>query len=223
MNNKALIFDSSSIITLALNDLLYILEPLKKLFGGEFYITENIRVELIDRSSEIRRFMLESLMIKKLIDQDTLKVVPSKDLKAEQEKIMNTANFMFKTEEEWIRMIHEGEASCLALYNTIKTDKKAIVIDERTTRMLVEMPENLHKLLGKKLHRKIQAKPENYPFFNNFRIIRSSELCLIAYLNKIISLPSSPQQAIIALLYATKYKGCAISNQEIESIKNIKV
>lgn len=46
---KALIFDSSSIITLALNDLLYILEPLKAKFKGEFYITEDVKREVIDR------------------------------------------------------------------------------------------------------------------------------------------------------------------------------
>ena len=147
MTNKALIFDSSSIITLALNDLLYILKPLKEKFGGEFYISEDIKREVIDKSVEIRRFMLEALMIKKLINDGTFKVMQVKDYKKEKDEIMNKANFTFKTEDDWIRIIHDGEASCLALYKTIKADKKAIVIDERTTRMLVEMPENLHRLL----------------------------------------------------------------------------
>ena len=39
-SKKALIFDSGAIITLALNNLLYILKPLKKEFGGEFYILQ---------------------------------------------------------------------------------------------------------------------------------------------------------------------------------------
>jgi len=223
MTNKALIFDSSSIITLALNDLLYILKPLKEKFGGEFYISEDIKREVIDKSVEIRRFMLEALMIKKLINDGTFKVVQAKDYKKEKDEIMNKANFTFKTEEDWIRIIHDGEASCLALYKTIKADKKAIVIDERTTRMLVEMPENLHRLLGKKLHTKIQAKQENYSFFKGINLIRSSELSLIAYMSKILTLPTESKEAITAILYAAKYKGCSISNQEIEQIKNIKV
>ena len=221
MATKALIFDSSSIITLALNNLLYILEPLKKKFGGEFYITEDIKKELIDNSMQIKRFMLEALTIKKLIDDGVLKIVSSKEIAKEAERLENIANYTYKTQEEWIRIIHEGEASCLALYSMIKADKKALVIDERTTRMLVEAPDNLRKLFEKKLHTKISSKPENYSFFKGFNIIRSSELALIAYSAKIISLPTKPKEAIAALLYAQKYKGCAISWQEIDLAKTM--
>ncbi|MCL6500681.1 MAG: hypothetical protein K6T16_01455 [Candidatus Pacearchaeota archaeon] len=216
---KALIFDSSSIVSLTLNDLLYLLKPLKKLFGGEFYITEAVKYEIIDRSLDIKRFELEALMIKALIEEGVLKVFKTEFLKGETKKLLNIANNTFKVDGEGIRIIHEGEASCLALYNYLPTGKKAIVIDERTTRMLCEKPENLHKLFERKLHRPIQANTVNYSFFNRFKIIRSAELSYVAYKHGMIKLPAKPGQAIEAVLYALKYKGCAISREEISVAK----
>ncbi|MGB9707800.1 MAG: hypothetical protein ACPLXC_00525 [Candidatus Pacearchaeota archaeon] len=217
---KALIFDSSSIITLTLNDLLFILKPLKKLFGGEFYITESVKYELIDRSLEIKRFKLEALMIKKLIDEGVIKIKEDGIVEKEIKTLLNVANNTFEVDGENLRIIHEGEASCLSLYNFLPTEKKAIVIDERTTRMLCESPENLHKLLESKNHRKVKANIINYSFFKKFKVIRSSELAYLAYKAGIISLPGKSTEAIEAILYALKYKGCAISHNEIREAKN---
>ncbi len=220
---KALIFDSSSIISLALNDLLFILEPLKKFFNGEFLIPEKVKYEIIDRSLKIKRFKLEALMIQNLINKGILKIRTDKKIKEETQKLLNIANNTFKTEYEGIKIIHAGEASCLALYNSLHTFDKAIVIDERTTRMLCEKPENLHRLLEKKHHTKIHANEINYEFFKKFNVIRSSELAFIAYKKEIIKLPStiSSREAIDALMYALKYKGCAISHGEISIAKGL--
>lgn len=216
---KALVFDSSAIISLALNDLLYILEPLKKIFNGYFYISETVKKELVDKSLEINRFALEALMIKKLIDQGTFTIYPIDPyLQKEQQKILETANTTFKANDEFVKLIHEGEASCIALYKILPTEKKAIVIDERTTRMLCEAPENLHKLLEGKLHRKIEAHQKNYRFFNDIKIIRSSELVLMALNKKIINFDAPKKKVMEALLYALKFKGCSISSQEIEKL-----
>lgn len=216
---KALVFDSSSIITLALNDLLFILKPLKQIFEGDFYITEPIKYELIDRSLAIKRFRLEALMIKKLINEGVLKIKTDSFIDKQTKLFLNVANNTFKIDDEGIRLIHEGEASCLSLYNFLPTTKKAIVIDERTTRILCESPENLHKLLESKHHRKIQANEVNYNFFKRFNVIRSSELAYLAYKYNIISLPAKSKDSIEAILYALKYKGCAISHNEIREAK----
>ena len=217
---KSLIFDSGAIITLALNDLLYILEPLKKLFRGDFYITEAVKEELIKNPLKIKRFMLEALMIKKLLEEGILKVFPNNsNLEEEEKRILNLANTTFTTDGEFIKVLDKGETSCLALYNLIKSD--ALAIDERSLRMLCEMPKNLHKLFESKFHRKVIANEENYLFFKNFKVIRSSELVFIAYKNKIINLPTGKSEAIEALFYAAKFKGCAISRNEIETAKRL--
>jgi len=220
-SKKALIFDSGSIITLALNNLLYTLEPLKKAFGGEFYIPGAVKKEIIDKPLKIKRFMLEALTIKSLINKKILTLVDNEQLKKETKRIIDVANKTFKTQGEYIRLLHEGETSCLALFNLIDTKKKAIVIDERTTRMLCEAPENLRKLFEKKLHKKVKTERINYDFFRKFKIIRSSELAFIAYKKGIIKLPANSRESLRAILYATKYKGCAISNTEIEIAKTL--
>jgi hypothetical protein len=219
---KALIFDSGAIITLALNDLLGILEPLKWAFGGEFYITDPVKMEIVDTPLKTRRFALEAMMIKTVIDKKILKVVSDPEMKKETARILGIANTTYQAENENMRIIHEGEASCLALYNLIEAEKKAVVIDERTTRMLCESPENLHRLFESKLHRKIVAINKNFEMFKKIKVIRTSELCWIAYKKRIISLPALPPEAIRALLYAVKYKGCAISINEIEIARRLK-
>jgi len=218
---KALIFDSSSIISLTLNDLLFILEPLKKAFDGEFFITQQVKYELVDRSLKIRRFKLGSLMIKNLIDKQVLKVKSNDFIKKEKGRLLDIANNTFKVDKIGMELIHAGEASCLALYNFLPTTKKAIVMDERTTRMLCESPENLHKLLENKHHTRIQPNKNNYKEFNKFKIIRSSELAYIAYKKGIIDLPSTKKEALEALFYGLKYKGCTISHNEINVAKSL--
>jgi len=214
---KALIFDASSIITLALNNLLYVLEPLKRKFNGSFFITENVKYEVIDKPIQEKRFMLEALFIKKLLDNGTLELYRGSGLK-EKSRLGNIANSTFISEGDPIRILHSGETSCLALYHKLKIEKKAVVVDERTTRILCESPDNLRRLLELKLHRKIHSVEKNYNFFKNINLIRSSELALQAYKFGFIDLPGKKQDIIRAILYAAKFNGCAISNQEIESL-----
>ena len=217
---KTLIFDSSAIITLALNNLISYIQPLKEKFNGDFVISKNVQEEIIERPSKNLRFMLESLQIKKIVDGKIIKVF-SQDVMKETQRILEIANHTFRAGDEWIKILHEGEASCLAIYNLLNEEKKAIVVDERTTRMLCEAPENLHKLLERKLRTKIQAVEKNYQFFNNVNIIRSSELIYIAYTAKIITLPIERKEAMKALLYGAKFKGCAISDKEIKEAQII--
>jgi predicted nucleic acid-binding protein len=215
--NKALIFDASSIITLALNDLLHILEPLKRKFGGHFFITEEVKYEVIDKPLQEKRFMLEALFIKKLYDDGVLELYKNSHLK-EKTMLGNIANLTFISDGEFIRIMHSGETSCIALYNELKIEKKAVVVDERTTRVLCEAPNNLKRLLELKLHRKIHSVEKNYNYFRNINIIRSSELALMAHKYGFIDLPGKKQEVIMAILYAAKFNGCAISNQEIETL-----
>lgn len=217
--NKYLVFDSSAIITFAMSDLAYLLKDLHEKFNGDFLFSKEVEKETITRSLNIPRFMLEALQIKGLVN-DAIFTRFEKNLKREKEKILNVANHTYKARGEWISIIHEGEASCLAIYKNLISEKKAIVIDERTTRMLCESPENLRKLLELKLHTKIESVKENYNFFKDVKIIRSCELMFLAYANGLISLPASKRDSIKALLYAAKYKGCSVSNQEIREAIN---
>jgi len=216
---KALIFDSSPIITLALNNLLDILPKLKKISKAKFFITPQVKRESIETPLKIKRFELEALMISKLIEDGTIEVINPIGLESATQKVLEMANNAYISEKETIKLVHVGEASCFAAKNLLLDYDCALVIDERTARVIAENPENLRELLQKKLHRPVSMLGRNVDFFKSTKIMRSSELALIAYKNKLIELPASPIVAVDALLYGVKLNGCSISYEEIEQMK----
>jgi len=224
---KALIFDSSSLISISLNGLLEELKKLKKIFNGEFIITKEVKREVIDDPIKIKMYELEALKIQNLIDEGCLNMpekigIQDKEITNLMFKLMNSANTMFVGNGNEIQLIHQGEASCLALSKLMneRKIKNVLAIDERTTRMLVEKPGNLKELLEKKLHAKIKLRESNFQQFKGFKIIRSTELMYLAYKNNLIRWEG--KEILDALLYALKFKGCAISSEEIEEIKRFK-
>jgi predicted nucleic acid-binding protein len=219
---KKIIFDSGPLINFAMNGSLYILERLKKEFNIEFLITKEVRQEIIDTPLTIKRFELEALQLKSLYDKGIIKlanITPLQvdELRKKRDNLMNIANSTFKTKKRHVHLIDKGEAAVLALAGIIKPD--LIVIDERTTRMLCENPENLRKLLEKKLHSSITANRKNYSYFEHHKIIRSTELAYIAYKKSLFDIRDS--RALEAMLYGLKYRGCSISEAEVEEMKSL--
>lgn len=226
-NKKILIFDSSTIISLSLNNLLYVLERLHEKHNVRFIIPEEVKYEIIEKPLQIKRFELEALMIRELLDKGVIELpeniqISSKEIKEKTFEILKAANSSFMARGEWIKLLSAGEGSCFALGEILKEKgiEYALAIDERTARMLSEKPENLQRLLEKKLHTPVKMNKGNLAVFSDTRIIRSAEICYIAYKNNLVELKDGIQ-LVDAMLYATKYKGCAISTQEIEDIKKL--
>tara|TARA_Y100000310_G_C20530586_1_gene738234 strand:+ start:408 stop:1088 length:681 start_codon:yes stop_codon:yes gene_type:complete len=226
MKEKALIFDAGTIINFSMNGLLNLLPKLKKEFNGRFLITGDVEYEIIKRPMNIKKFKLGALKIKKLLDDKVIELsdsigVKTMEIEDERRKILEFANHTFFGEGKAIHLIDLGEASCLVLSDilTKKGIDNLIVIDERTTRMLCEKPENLHKLLETKLHTKVEMKKENLRVFSKFKFIRSAELVFTAYKKGLVDLKN--RDVLDALLYAVKYKGCSISREEIEQMKKL--
>ncbi len=223
---KAIIFDSGVLISFSMNGITNIIKDLKGAFDGKFLITSEIKKEVIDTPIRIKRFKLEALKVKKLLDEGVIEMPSSLGVKDDEIKkrtkgISDIANSLFRGDGKDLHLIDSGEASGLALAEILdkKGIRNVIAIDERTTRVLVENPEKLKKFLQKKLHVKISIKKENLKFLKKFKIIRSPELLYVAYKKGLIKLKNG--SALDALLYAVKYKGSSISNAEIEEIKKI--
>jgi len=225
---KAIIFDSGTLISFSMNGLLDELRGLRKIFRGKFLITKDVKREVIDKPLTIKKFELEALRIKQLLDEKVLEMpeavgVFENEISKRTEDFLNIANNMFISKKENIHLIDSGEASCLAL-SKILNDKKienVIAVDERTTRMLGENPEGLSKIMTAKLHTKIIVKKENFIFFKDFKFIRSTELIYVAYKKGIMNIKDG-NLVLDALLYALKIRGAAISDEEIREIKSMK-
>ena len=173
-----------------------------------------------------KKFELAALKVQQLLEDKILELPDSigiehNELQNKTREILNKTNSSFYIDSKFMHIIDDGEASCLAV--SILARKKGvenlIVIDERTTRVLGEKPENLHKLFERKLHTKVLMKKENMPSLPNIKFIRSSELVYVAFKKGLTQLKNG--KVLDALLYATKFKGASISNEEIVEIKKI--
>ena len=113
---NAIIFDSGVLISFALGGLLDVLKKLKNIFPGKFLIPHEVVYEVIDRPMKIKRFELEALEIKNLLDEKVLELPESLEIKKEdiskgKEKLIEQANSLFSSEGKNIHLIDSGETA----------------------------------------------------------------------------------------------------------------
>jgi len=219
---KALIFDSGTLINFSMNGLLDILRELKKSFNGKFLITREVEKEIIINPMKMQKYKLGALRLKEIIEDKTLELpesvgVSSGEVSLKMKKYFAYANNLFYRGRASIKLIDSGEASTLALSSLLneKGIRNVIAIDERTTRMLFESPEDLKELMEKKLH--ISINTGKFSSLDNFKFIRSVELVYIAFKKKLIK----NKEMLDAVLYGTKFKGAAVSDKEIKEIEKL--
>jgi len=210
-----LVFDSSSIISIATNNLLWTLEKLKKQFKGDFVIPQSVRKELIENPLKGKKYKLEAIMIMDMLNDGVLKIG-----KGNKDYLMNLSNNIFTNKGKNINIVQEGEIEVISIENN-----NICIIDERTTRMLIEDPINLRELLESKLHSKVSINHENLNEFKeqtkNTKIIRSTELMTIAFEKGLFNdlfTKNLKKDFLDGLLWGLKLRGCAISSNEINQI-----
>lgn len=223
---KALILDSGPIINFSMNGLLYLFEKIKKELGVKILITQEVKDEVVDHPLKVKRFEFEALQIQSLIENKILELpesigITDKTITEETGIILDKANHFLQVKGKWINIVSPGEISCLALSDecTRKGITNIIGVDERTTRLLSEKPENLEKLMSERLHQRVELVAEDYKIFSKYRFLRSSELVYVAVKKDLLNI--SGKKALEAVLYATKFKGSSISFEEIEELKKL--
>ncbi len=227
---KSLIFDAGPIISLATNNLLWILEPLKKEFNGNFYITDAVKHELVDRPLETKKFKFEAIQVERLIENRILEIIDSSFIRQKTPALLDTANEIFKAYNNYIKIVHFAEMSVIAAAADLNAD--AIAIDEKTTRFLIENPKMIVEILRKTLHTPIGINENNLKEFKNttksIKTIRSIELVAIAYEhglldNYITKIPDARKNLLESVLWGVKLNGCAVSKDEIEQIVRMEI
>lgn len=223
---KYLIFDSGGLINIAINGLIEEFKELAKIFQGEFIITDSVKYETIERPMTIKKYEWDAIRISHLLEEDIIKLAQDEELTTTKElvkktsEVMDLANNAFSVEGKPVHLIEKGESEAMAL-SLILTEKgieNAVVIDERTARMLCENADSLKKLMEEKLHASIKMKPENVQQFKKIKVIRSTELMYIASKRGLID---GDKRALEGVLYALKYNGCSISEKEILTMRKM--
>ena len=121
--------------------------------------------------------------------------------------------------------MHAGEVGALILARNLKSD--ALVVDERTTRVLVENPEGLAEVLSKKMHTPVKINHRNLERFKKWlgslKVLRSVELGVAAYELGLLDKYKieDKKDVLYAYLWAVKLRGCSVSENEIDDVLKI--
>ena len=227
---KSLIFDAGPVISMTTNNLLWLLDYLKVQFNGEFYIPRAVKGELVDKPLRSKKFKFEALQVGFRIKKGVLTVIDTPQIRALAEELLDLANHTFKIRGNWICIVQYAEMEMLAA--AIVLNASAVVVDERTTRLLVENSKALASMLHKHMGGKVFINSKNLnsvrKWTKNVKILRSVELVMIAYekgiLDKYLLDNADAKKTLIeSLLWGVKLHGCAISRREIDEIVGMEI
>ncbi len=228
---KKIIFDSGPIISLTTNNLLFILDELKKKQEIDFFITPAVYKELVERPLSSKKYKFEAMQVIDCINRGVLKIFEDPRLKDETMDILSLANNLYFAQDTFVTIVHYAEIETVAAYRIMGAD--AIVVDERTTRILAEDPNRLQQIMENKLHTKVNLETEKLEKFKkrlgDISIVRSVELVAVAFekgvldrfIPKILNLKDSENELLESVLWAVKLNGCAVSEEEIDTIIKI--
>ncbi len=220
MKDKYVLCDSSSLISLTdscLDSLLYFF---RDNFGVKFLIPQSVEYETVSRPLSLRTkiYCFSALRIKDMINDGVVEVISGNN-EPETKELMDMGNSIFYARSRPIRLLHLGETEMIAIANKLQVT--SILMDERTTRVLVENPISLAKHFENEFHTNIMVNKKNLSAFTqkvgHLDVIRTTELVYIAREKSFFkTFGELESQAAEAALYKLKYSGCAVSFHEIE-------
>jgi len=217
--------DSSSLISLGDSCVIDMMYFLHDNHGVRFMVPPSVIDESINNplKKEIKEYYASVRRIEKLKDDKIIEVTePEPD---ETNKILDMTNHLLFVQWKPLHLVHYGESEVLAAARHNKDNM--ILMDERTTRMLIESPFVLKTHMEKEFRINIMIERNNMINFSNLtkgmEVIRSSEIAVIAYEHGYFdNFGPKKKKAIEAILYELKYSGCAIHMSEIaEYVKSI--
>ena len=229
--DRSLVFDTSAIISLASNNLLWVMGELKKKFKGHFFIPSAVKQEVIDAPLLSKKFKLEAMQVLSEVAKNNIEIFDhNEEVQSEINELSRVANSIFMARGNFIKVAHSGELGAIAIARILGSE--AVVIDERTTRILIEEPQKLADLLESKLHTPISMNKES---LNSFRervddlvVLRSCELGVIAYemglfdryaLSGEEKYVENPKMTVLdGVLWGLRLRGCSVSTEEIDAI-----
>jgi hypothetical protein len=216
---KKIVCDSSSLISLTDNCLLFVL---RELHGVEYYIPKGVEQEIVAYPMRTKRFELPAIRLKQLITDGTVSVYDHPSIYEYSKRVADLANRLFSYKKKFVKIIHEGEAQSLGCMNALGSN--VLLTDERTVRHLIENPEQLKQYMESrtryKLHMDEPVLRQISKEMRGFEVIRSSELVAYAYDRGLLERFGSPK-ILDAALWGLKFSGCSITGDEIKEYLNL--
>ncbi len=220
MKMRDVIVDAGVLISLTsgcLDNLLYFYH---EKYGLRFIIPPSVEREVIGRplKERIRKYLFSAIRIKNAIDDGVVVVVDAK-LENKAKVLMQKANNLFFIRGRPLNLIHLGEAEMLVLAKELGVEY--ILIDERTTRVLMEAPISLKKHFEYEYKVNVMVNKKNLQSLVSdigpLKAIRTSELVMLAHENGFFkNFNDMHKDALEAALFKIKYSGCSIGFREIK-------
>jgi len=220
MDNLKAVIDSGTMITLSSTCLMNVFREFVKFNKIELMVPSDVARESVWKPINNKRFALNASRIKYAFTDVLISVIkPNADVDRQKQKILSLANNCFFVEGKPLALLQLGEAEALALVNVYGA--KALFIDERTTRSLIENPLRLKEVLEKRQNDRITLNQQNIDafrdMFSDLKIFRSVDVLAFAYEQDLFDHElDHTTLELEAALYAAKFAGCAVSEKEID-------
>jgi len=226
------IFDAGPVITMAMNNLLWSLPLIKKETNAHIFIPDAVKGELVDRPLHTKKYKLEAFQVMEQMSLGTIELVDLPEVKLLAKSMTETINNTFYAHGNPIKIVHPGEMEAIALMKVLGIN--VLVVDERTTRYMIETPERIKKRFSHKFRTGIHVDKENYEkmisFVKGMRAVRSAELLTVAYelglYDRYIEqakIPEVKKEFLQALLWGLKLNGCGINEREIAVLTKLEL
>lgn len=222
-----LVCDSSSIITLAENCSLSVLGHFVNK-GVRFAVPKKVFEETIETPLRIERFSYEALRVREIFESGWLELVDEptkrKELADKTADIVKFANSCFVFKGKPLTLLHTGEAQALALGRLLGAT--TILVDEKTTRILIEAPLSLKESIERRTGQPLDVDPGSLKKLRaeleGFRVIRSVELAAVAFEQGFFEryytgrFQSQKADVLKSILVSLRNSGCSVSGDDID-------
>lgn len=217
------ICDSSSLISLVETCNLESLSFLKRKKKAAFLVPPAVVYEIIENPLHIHRYAFTALRLKRALQERMLEPFESKGLAQNTREILQHANNIFSVNGSPLKILHPGEAECLAGYQD--SQAKGIVVDEKTTRLLIENPQLLFESLKNEFGNSVRISEASLNKLRDkvrsFSALRSTEIIAIAFENGYYSsFGDDETDAFHAAAYALRQAGCSITSHELSDYEH---
>ncbi|MFH1107092.1 MAG: hypothetical protein V1787_04300 [Candidatus Micrarchaeota archaeon] len=222
---KKLVFDSSALISLSETCNAGALQYIKRRLGTRFMAPRPVFEESVGTPSKIKKYGFSALRIKRLFDEGVIEV-PEAETDSLAVEVMGYGNSLLSSGKRPLKLIHYGEAACLALM--IKTGCRHLAVDEKTLRLLAEAPHKMVKLLqpeySEQLVENQQALEKWREKTKGMKVIRSAEILAVAAEQGFFKpFGKDEGRALHAAVYALRNAGCSLTSRELAAYEQIRI
>lgn len=217
--SKEILCDSGIFISLTDSCLDPILRFFTEKHGVHFIIPPSVEYEIVKRPLEkkMKQYAFSAIKLKELIKDGVILSVDANVIE-EARHIQQVANNLFYAKGKSLSLIQMGEAEMIALAKRL--DIENILIDERTTRMLIEAPYKMKTHLADELAVNVMVDKKSLTEFSSItkgmNAMRSSELVMVAYENGYFDhFKDLKLDVLEAALYKVKFSGCSLRFDEV--------